>query len=126
MTAPMRIELGNCYRIAGRTPIVVTSVTYYSNSKRTGVRGYTLPRYKQYLKFHTINTDTFKSQAEEEGIDTPEITEFRFNSTSKIERVNIKKDTRQYSEDYVLNGLETLTTDELDRKLAQPRKELPS
>lgn len=116
------IEAGKCYRIAGRSPIIVTSVTYFSNSKRITVRGYTINRYKEFMKFHTIDPKTYKSQAEIEGIEPPQITEFRFNTSSKIEKIDVRKVAP--NSPYVLNDLQALETGEIDYKLSLPRKEL--
>lgn len=106
-----RIELRKCYRIAGRTPIVVTKIYYDSRSKRIGVAGYTRDRFKDYAKFYMYDMKTHRTIAELEKIDKPAITEFRFNSKSKITELPFNNPFKAGSR----------TVEELKEFLAKPR-----
>lgn len=113
------IDVGKVYRIAGRPPIWIKQIRY-GTGKRISVVGYTITNYKKYMKFHTYNKDTLRSLADEEGItEIPPTVEFRFNSTSKVQRVDTKRGKYAIGEAIML-----MPEDKLRDYLNKPRKAL--
>lgn len=96
------IELGKCYSIAGRRPIIVTQYSVVYGKRVRGhtysggfmdeepgyvyVKGYTPRRYRDLAKFNTIVKQVYpiKTLADVERTEWPTRTEFRFRPSSKI------------------------------------------
>lgn len=110
------VEPGKCYRIGGRLPLIPVRIEY-GTGKRIRVTAYTPHRYSRYLKFNVYDPKTQKTLAELEGIQPPAQTHFRYNSTSKVEELDIKK----YVPDWDLLH-PTLSIDGIDRLLKLPRQ----
>lgn len=117
MGAKLMIDVSECYRIAGRPPVYVLALEY-GTGKRVLVRGVAPKDYILYIKHHIIDRATMKTIAELEGLpdyQTKGVT-FRFNSTSKIEELDIKKlvpDWEKYHPSYSINDIDLI--------LKQPR-----
>lgn len=109
------IETGNCYKIAGRRPIVVVRLQY-GTGKRYTVEGYTPRRYAQHLKFNVYDPEAQKTLAEIENIAPPIRTRFRFNSKSSIEKIELKDIVPSWDTFHP-----TYTVDEIDQILAKKR-----
>lgn len=111
----VNIEPGKCYKLAGRGPIVVVRIVY-GTGNRIRVAGYTPKHYREYMKFNTYDRDTLKLQSEVEGIEMPPLKEFRINSTSKVEEIDVR--SLFPNEPWINTGIEL---GELKHKLALPR-----
>ena len=106
-----KIQLGKCYRIGGRTPLVLIKYQY-GTGKRVTISGYTRTKMKEYEKFNILYeplTKDFKTIAEVEGTERPELTTIRVNSNTKVEEVQWSSTVPNPS----------YTTDEIDNKLKQ-------
>mgnify|MGYP007116815925 CR=1 FL=1 len=111
----MIVEPGKCYSIAGRKPIVVTTVEYGA-SRRIKVIGYTPVRYSRLLKHRFYDTRTDKTVGELLNIAYPKPTEFRYNYGSKI----VEHDITELVPDWGLMH-QTYSTDQIDQMLASKR-----
>lgn len=83
-------ELDECYIIGGRPPIVITGLSY-GTGKRIEVSGYTPRRYADILKTQIYDGKTQRTLAELEGIKPPPATRFRYNSATKLIKLNKKE-----------------------------------
>lgn len=117
--AALRMRVGQCYRIAGRPPVVVMGMEY-GTGKRTKISVYTPSEYEQYMKHYTyFSPDDLRTVAEAEGTDMPMTTLYRINSKTKIEEVDVR--TLLPNSPYIGNDMEM---GELKHKLSLPRREL--
>lgn len=113
----MRVEVGKCYKIAGRPPVYILALEYGAG-KRVLVRGVKPKDMILYIKHHIIDEATLRTVAEVEGLPhySAKGVSFRFNSTSKIEQVNIRELVPEWEKYHP-----THTTDEIDKILKAPR-----
>lgn len=117
--AAHRMEVGHCYRIAGRAPVVVMGMEY-GTGKRTKISVYTPYEYEIYMKHHTyFSPDDMRTVAEAEGIGMPLTTIYRINSKTKIEEVDVR--TLLPNSPYISTDIDM---GELKHKLSLPRREL--
>lgn len=111
------IEAGKCYRIGGRSPVYVLAWEY-GGGKRAFVRGVKPKDFILYMKHFTYDRHSEKTIAELEGLPhySTKGVSFRFNLSSKIEEVDIKKlvpEWEKYHPSYSVNDIDLI--------LKQPR-----
>ncbi len=80
------IELGVAQIFGGRPPFVPIKYEVFSNGSRTKITGYTPYFYKEYMKFHTVDSKTLKTIAELENAVLPPPTIIRINRNCTFRR----------------------------------------